>query len=74
MSLKTTEEWCQHYEDTDLVFAEMVPLIQANALRHAAEVCRISGRIHSNPGFVDCHERDAEKLEAEAERLMNENR
>lgn len=57
--MKTVKEWAQIYEDSDMDLADLISAIQADALRHAAEICRT---------VVLCNE-CASLCEAEAERL-----
>jgi len=38
--MKTVKEWCNSYEDGDDSLPELIVLIQADALRHAAELSK----------------------------------
>lgn len=65
MSLKSEEEWIGRDETLPPDGPAWIRAIQADALRHAAEICRHQFQWHSN----DCHNHDAKLLEAEAAKL-----
>jgi len=74
--MKTAEEWYNGLHVRLRDFADPCDLqalfrvIQADALRHAAELCKSMGDIHSNPSLADCHYHNAERLKAEADKLL----
>jgi hypothetical protein len=67
--MKSSEEWQNSGNGGLSASLSFIRRVQADALRHAAEICRVNSRVHSNPGLADCHERDAERIEAQAAKL-----
>lgn len=38
--MKSNKEWVQLWDDTNIDLADLIDLVKADALRHAAELCR----------------------------------